>query len=170
MFTKPLAYSMFQTDIKCICILQHSSVGCWNSLAEARKETSTFAWSVTYLLTRQGRVTHICVSKLTIIGSNNSLSPGQCKAIIWTSAGKLSIRPLGTNFSEIIIKIYIFIKKNAFEIVVRKLVAILSRPQFVNDQALQGHQQPWYRQISQTISCCLYDKDQLLNLFSLGLC
>ena len=30
------------------------------------------------------RVTHICVSKLTIIGLDNGLSPGRCQAIIWT--------------------------------------------------------------------------------------
>ena len=55
-----------------------------------------------------GRVMHICFSKLTIIGSDNSLLPGRVKAIIWTSAGILLIGPLGTNFSEILIKIKIF--------------------------------------------------------------
>ena len=49
---------------------------------------------------------HICVSKLIIIGSDNDLSPGQRQAIIWTNAGILLIEPLGTNFSEILIKIY----------------------------------------------------------------
>ena len=34
------------------------------------------------LLTHWGRVTHICVSKLTIIGSYNGLSPGRRQAII----------------------------------------------------------------------------------------
>ena len=38
------------------------------------------------------------------IGSNNGLSPIQCQAIIWTNAGLLSIGPLGTNFSAILIK------------------------------------------------------------------
>ena len=38
------------------------------------------------MLTHWGRVTHICVSKLTIIGSDNGLSPGRRKAIIWTNA------------------------------------------------------------------------------------
>ena len=54
------------------------------------------------LLTHWGRVTHICVSKLTIIGSDNGLSPGRRQAIIWTNAGILLIRTLGTNFSEIL--------------------------------------------------------------------
>ena len=55
------------------------------------------------LLTHWGRVTHICVSKLTIIGSDHGLSPGRRQAIIWTNAGILLIRPLGTNFSEMFI-------------------------------------------------------------------
>ena len=48
------------------------------------------------------------VSKLTIIGSDNGLSPDRCQAIIWTNAGILSIGPLGTKRSEILIAIHIF--------------------------------------------------------------
>ena len=44
-----------------------------------------------------GQVTHICVGNLTIIGSDNGLSPGI-----------LLIGPLGTKFSEILIKIHTF--------------------------------------------------------------
>ena len=43
-----------------------------------------------------------------IIGSNNGLSPSRHQAIIWFSAAILSIRPLGTNFSEISIEIHTF--------------------------------------------------------------
>ena len=50
----------------------------------------------------------ICVSKLSIIGSDNGLSPGRRQAIIRNNAGILLIRPLGTNFSEILIEILIF--------------------------------------------------------------
>ena len=53
-------------------------------------------------------MTHICVGTLTIIGSDNSLSPGRRQAIIWTNAGILLIRPLGTNFGEIVIEILSF--------------------------------------------------------------
>ena len=53
-------------------------------------------------------MTHICVSKLTIIGSDNGLSPGRRQAIIWTNAGLLLIGPLGTNFIEILIEILTF--------------------------------------------------------------
>ena len=50
-------------------------------------------------------MTHICVSKLTIIGSDNGLSPRRRQAIIWTSAVILLIGPFGTKFSEISIEI-----------------------------------------------------------------
>ena len=50
-------------------------------------------------------MTRICVSKLTIIGSDNGLSPGRRLAIIWNNGGILSIGPSGTNFSEILIGI-----------------------------------------------------------------
>ena len=60
------------------------------------------------ILTHWGRVTHICVSKLTIIGSDNGLSPGRRQAIIWTNDRILLIGPLGTNLSEILIVIYTF--------------------------------------------------------------
>ena len=59
-------------------------------------------------LTHWGRVTDLCVSKSTIIGSDNGLSPGWRQAIIWTNAGILFIGPLETNFNEILIKKYTF--------------------------------------------------------------
>ena len=42
------------------------------------------------------------------IGSDNGLLPIQRQAIILANAGLLLIRPLGTNFSEILIKIQNF--------------------------------------------------------------
>ena len=59
-------------------------------------------------LTHWGRDTHICVGKLTIIVSDNGLSPGRRQAIIWTNAGILLIGNLGTNFNEIAIGIQTF--------------------------------------------------------------
>ena len=59
-------------------------------------------------LTQWGRVRHICVGKLTIIDSDNSLSPGRRQAIIWTNAGILLIRTPWTNFSEISSEIHTF--------------------------------------------------------------
>ena len=82
-------------------------------------------------LTDWGRETHICVSKVTIIGSDNGLSPDRRQAITWSNAGILLIWTLGTNFSEILRKIYKFIQEKAFQNVVWKIAAILSQPQCV---------------------------------------
>ena len=60
------------------------------------------------ILTHWGRVTHICVSKLTSIGSDNGLSPVPRQATIWTTAGILLIWTLGTNSSEILNAIHTF--------------------------------------------------------------
>ena len=70
-------------------------------------------WSLSFciqclVLTHWGRVTHICVSKLTVIGPVNGLLPGRRQAIIWTNAGILLIGPLRTNFNEIFIEIHTF--------------------------------------------------------------
>ena len=73
------------------------------------------------VLTQWGRVMHICVGNVSIIGSDNGLSPARRQATIWTNVGIL----LGTNFSDI------FFQVHAFENVVSKMAAILSRPQCV---------------------------------------
>ena len=64
-------------------------------------------------ITLWGRETHICVSKLTIIGPDNGLSPGRRQAIIWTNAEILLIRTRGTNFSEILSEIHSFSLKKS---------------------------------------------------------
>ena len=56
-------------------------------------------------LTHLPLVLHICVSRLTIIGWDNGLSPIRRQAIIYSNAGLLLIGHLGTNISEILIKI-----------------------------------------------------------------
>ena len=43
------------------------------------------------------RVTHICVSKIITIRSDDGLSSGRRQAIIWTNAEILVISPLGIN-------------------------------------------------------------------------
>ena len=60
------------------------------------------------------RVTHICISKVTIIGSNNGLLPGRHQAIIWTNAGILFNGSLRRNFSEILIETSIFSLKKMY--------------------------------------------------------
>ena len=61
-------------------------------------------------LTHWGWVTQICVSKLTIIGSDDGLSIGRRQAIIWTNAGILLIR----TFSEILSEIRAFWFKKVY--------------------------------------------------------
>ena len=53
-------------------------------------------------------MTHICVSSIITIGSDNGLSPGRRQTIIWTHTRILLIGPLGINFSEIAIEINTF--------------------------------------------------------------
>ena len=75
---------------------------------------------------------HICVSKLTIFGADNALSPGRHQAIIWTNAGILLIGPLGTDFSEILIEFSIFL----FKLVQLKLLYSKWRPFCLNPNVL----------------------------------
>ena len=80
-----------------------------------------------HVLTHWGWVTHICISKLTIIGSDNGLSPGRRQAITllnqcwnvhnWTLRNKLQWN-INQNQD-------IFIQENMFENVVCKTLAIL---------------------------------------------
>ena len=72
------------------------------------------------ILTHWGQVTHICVSKIIIIGSEN----GQHQAIIWTNVGIVLIGPLGMNFSEILIEINIF----SFKKMHLKILSVKWRP------------------------------------------
>ena len=75
------------------------------------KTSSTKLWQFCLdqnVLTLWGRVTHICVSKLTSIGSDNGLSPGRRQAIIWTNTGMLLIGPLRKKFNGILIEIPTF--------------------------------------------------------------
>ena len=70
---------------------------------------------------------HMCISKI-IIGSDNGMSApshrlNQCWNIDWTIGTKRQ-----SNLNR---NLHIFIQENAFENMVRKLVAILSRPFYV---------------------------------------
>ena len=76
-------------------------------MTRKNRESGICESPVKALITHWGRVTHTRVSKLTIIGSDNGLSPGRCQTIIWTNAGMSLIGLLGTNFRGILIKMYI---------------------------------------------------------------
>ena len=121
---------------------KHFESDLWNDLHELSFMMLLFKWigfndafifcKALHFITHWGRVTHIYVSKLTTIGSDNDLSLGRRQAIISTSAGILLTGPWGTNFSEISIGIQtFFIQENAFEDVAWKMAAILSRSQCV---------------------------------------
>ena len=99
-----------------ICVAYLTIIASVNGLSPCRRQAMIWTnaeillirplgTNVSEMLTHWGRVTHICVSELTIIGSDNGLSSDRRQAIIWTNAGILIIGPLGTNFSEILIEI-----------------------------------------------------------------
>ena len=62
--------------------------------------------SVISFLTYWGRIYASVI--YAIIGSDNGLSPARHQAVIWTNTSKVSIRPEGTYFSEIVFKIQKF--------------------------------------------------------------
>ena len=77
-------------------------------------------------------MTHIRVGKITIIGSNNRLSPGRHLVIIWINVGISLIGPLRTKFSEILI----FVQENVFKNVTCELASILFPSQCVKFRIL----------------------------------
>ena len=80
-------------------------------------------------LTHWGRVTHICVGRLTNIGSNDGLSPNRRQAFIWTNTREIvhwtSRNKLKWNFNH---DSCILFHENPFRYVVWKMAAIVSRP------------------------------------------
>ena len=102
----------------------------YSGISHTDHRVRSVAWSI--LLTHWGRVTHICISRLIIIGSDNGLSPGWCQAIIWTNAGILLIRTLTTNFSEILSEIHAFSFKKMHLKILLWNGSDLSRPQCIN--------------------------------------
>ena len=74
-----------------MCSLLHLDTGRWISAETCGVDDVCpaddlgFRKKIQLIFTHWGRVTHICVSELTIIGSDNGLSPGRRKAIIWTN-------------------------------------------------------------------------------------
>ena len=95
------------------------------------------------MLTHWGWVTHICISKLTIIVSDNALSPGRHQAIIWTNAGILLIWTLGTSFSEVSFAIYTF----SFKKMQLKMLSGKWRPFCLGLNVLKAEAPGWRRGI-----------------------
>ena len=71
---------------------------------------SYLLWMITWLCILRTPINSLRPSdaymrqKLIMIGSDNGLSPGRCRAIIWISAGILLTGPLRTNLIDILIK------------------------------------------------------------------
>ena len=90
----------------------------WLFTTTSNFQTQANPWKIYFWLTHWGQVTHICISKLTIIVSHNGWSPGasshyinQCWSIInWTFRNKLQ-RNRNRNS-------YIFIPENTFKDVI----------------------------------------------------
>ena len=97
---------------------------------------------VRWQLTHWGRVTHICVGKLTIIGSDNDLSPGrrhyvnQCWIIVNWALANIFQWKFNQNTT-------LFIEENAHENVVCEMASILPRPQCVNESTYCGIVTPY---------------------------
>ena len=111
-----------------------------------------------YSLTHWGRVTHTCVGKLTIIGSDNDLSPEGRQAIIWTNAAILLIGPLGTNFSEILIEIQTFTLKKILKMLSEKCCSFRLRLNVLMQQCMVGD-------CNDVPNCIWNSNKNALNLF-----
>ena len=102
---------------------------------------------------------HICISKLTILGPNNGLSPGRRHAIIWTNAGILLICTLATNFSDIFSKINTVSSRKCISKCRLEKGAILSWPQCT-----------CIKNALYLVTCCIHQPLQLfLSRWSYGL-
>ena len=109
-------------------------------------------------LTHWGRVTHICISKLTIIGSDNGLSPDRRQAIIWTNDGILSIWPPGTNISEMLSEMLSEIHTFSFKKIHFKMSSGKWRPCWLSVSTRSD-----IRIVHITLQWLRYDTDQMLN-------
>ena len=92
------------------------------------------------------------VSNLTIIGSDNGLSPGRHQAIIWTNAGILIIQTLRTNLTEILSEIHTF----SFKKMHLKMLSAKWRPFCLSlNVSMWGVDGHWYHSVgSNTLSAC----------------
>ena len=102
---------------------------------------------------------HICISKLTIFGSDSGLSPRRRQAIIsvnqcWNVFNLNPMNKIQWNFNQ---NLNFFIQENALENVVCEMAAILSRGRWVN--WLWPSDAIWCRRtwstLVQVMDCCL---------------
>ena len=113
-----------------------------------QNSTNLFSLTPNKSLTHWGRDTHISVSKLTIIDSDNGLSPDRRQTIIWTNTGILLIGILGTNFSETLSEIQTFSFKKTY----LKMSSGKWRPFCLGFDVLKNHS-PFVLWIHQLLYC-----------------
>ena len=92
-----------------------------------------------YLSIDWDQVTHICISKLTVIISDNGLAPLWRQSITWINDCILSVRLWGIYCTEILFKIQKF---PITEMPLKITLCFLSRPQYVKSRQLKhsmGH-------------------------------
>ena len=121
-----------------------------------------------FCLTLWGSVTHVCISKLTIIGSDNGVPPGGSQVIIWTTDETLLIETLGTNFSEILNEIHTF----SFKKIHLKMSPVKWRPFCLGVNVSRSSQSPcnhmtsWHGVAFRII--CLCWEESIRNPFTKG--
>ena len=91
-------------NISGVCVIHAHSWG--KNQHWSRKEFGT-----QQLPRHYGRETHICVSKLGAIDSDNGLSPVRCQVIIWKNSGFILTGPLVSYLSEIVTKAILYSEK-----------------------------------------------------------
>ena len=82
---------------------------------------------------------HLCISKVTILGSDNGLSSGWCQAINWTNDGILLILPIRTMKYQ---SKFIYLHSRKIANVIWEMSAILSH--CVNYPAEVMHGSSWH--------------------------
>ena len=91
-----LAHQLHLTAL--ICSMSHR-ISQWNHafpkfyISSVRLKPCLKNMKTAVYLTHWGRVAQLCVSRLSIIGSDNGLSPGRRAGIIWTNARIFSLDP-----------------------------------------------------------------------------
>ena len=88
---KSFNFAQHFAQITIFCCVYSNHMNC--------NEKNIEVFSMGMILNHWGRVTHICVSYLNIIGSVNDWSTGRRPAIIWTNAGIVLIWTIRTNFN-----------------------------------------------------------------------
>ena len=125
-----------------------------------------FLYWLVWWLTHWGRVTHICVGKLTIIASDNGLWPGRRQAIIWTNTGILLIEPLGTNFIETLIAIHTF----PFKKINLKMSSEKWRPSYLGLNVSIAHRTKAYNWVESQLRMCTHESSIYISMTIIKTC